>query len=144
MIDQFSLTEFIAWLDTLQLRSYEIVVYKGQYVARIPVYHPKLPYATNKEILIGSSIDPDTDMARPDSRDSIKCWLRYRTKDKAFGGDVWRPLGKDGIAHTKRTKNWRENLTHRLRDLWKMGLEDELERNPNFREAVKQTKTFGR
>jgi DNA helicase-2/ATP-dependent DNA helicase PcrA len=72
---------------------------------------------TNKRIVIRSSID-STGVAADTGEDSIRHWVEYYYKNE------WRPLKKHHSRWTARTKNWRTNLTGKLRDLYKLALDD--------------------
>jgi hypothetical protein len=72
---------------------------------------------TNKRIVIRSSID-STGVAADTGQDSIRHWVEYYYKNE------WRPLKKHHSRWTARTKNWCTNLTEKLRDLYKLALED--------------------
>lgn len=82
-------------------------------------YSIKVP-ETNKRIVIRSSVD-ESGLAAEAGADSIRLWLEYWYKNE------WRPLKRHKTRWTTRIPGWDKRMTQKLRELWKLALEDENE-----------------
>lgn len=106
-IDRFTIEEFEAALphqaDGTEL-FYRHGIVNGEHVYSIPV-------SDTVGIMIRSTID-ETGIAADIGKDSIRLYLVYA------GGN---PVTKKLDTHTKRTPGWRENMTRKLRTLYKLG-----------------------
>lgn len=120
-IDTFTKSEFEAALpvdkNTGDALWQPLDLIKGEYAYILPVD------GTNKRIVVRSSVKQNETSASC-GKDSIRLWVEYHYMDQ------WFALGKLD-AHTKRTKNWRENMTNKLRKLYQMALEDSNVSNTN-------------
>lgn len=140
-IEHFTLDDFRDFLQTyVPANDVEERVRKGEIEFLLYVYHSPTRHKTNKRIVIRTSINPYTERVHDKGQDSIRCWIEYSFDCRTTGKTIWKTLGKDAVLRTHRTKNWRSNLTKRLRNMWRMALEDELERNKTFRKTFERYK----
>lgn len=89
----------------------------GEYTYVIPVI------GTNKRIVIRSSVGSNGRSA-PSGSDSIRLWVEYHYKHKWFAlakADSW----------TTRIVGWEDRMNSKMRDLWKLAVED-TSRRGNF------------
>ena len=121
MIDTFTKQQFEQALPTHNGTSEPLWEYlgllDGEHVYAIQVN------GTNKRIVIRSSVKSDG-MSADTGEDSIRLWVEYHYKDK------WFALGKLD-AWTTRVSGWQERMETKLRELWKLALEDSKRRSSN-------------
>ena len=78
--------------------------------------------STNKLIRIRSSIG-ENGVSANSGKDSIRLWIEYEYKDR------YHPLKKHKTRWTTRVPGWQERMTEKLRELYKLALEDSRSRH---------------
>lgn len=90
---------------------------------------------TNKRIVIRSSIDPKVGIAGDTGEDSIRLWVEYYYPKAR----EWFALGKFD-RWTTRQPGWQDRMVAKLRELWKLALEDSKGRKPvSVEESMEET-----
>jgi len=126
-IEQFSVEQFEAALTAMSTKGKvwqgpEIV--KGELVYFVPVLK------TPMRLVIRSSIDPKTQVAKPVGADSLKVRVQYQSNGS------WREFGKVRKQHVTRQTGWQERLKTLLRETYKLAAAKHNERLTATRNLV--------
>jgi len=100
---------------------FELLTQDSELVYVIPVRFAD-GESTNKRIVVRSSINPRTEIADATGQDSIRAWVEYYYTKRS----QWYSMSGAQAPHTTREPGWPERLIPKLRDLYRLALDDSL------------------